>query len=224
MKRITLFGLAVTLASLGAPAAAQDFDENLKWRARFDMGGSIPEDSNLTELEGPVSGQKFKLSPGFQFDLAVTRRLTPWLEVGPELGFNFNSIDAFGESHYPDSSLFQMPIMADVILEYPNAGRLAPYIGAGVGGVASFMTLGANGYWEPDADGSDFVLGFQAFAGVRYRFNNKFSMGVGYRFLATEDQTWDVEWNYGWFAGSHSRIAVDSVRLHQFSLVFAGTF
>ncbi len=220
MKHIKAVGLTAFLCSACLTLAAQDFDQDLKWRARFDIGGSIPEDTSLTEFAGPVSGEKFKLSPGVQFDIALTHRFTPWLEVGPELGFDFNSVDSFGGLSYHDTSLMQMPIMADVILEYPNAGRFAPYVGAGIGGVASFLTFGSNGYWEPDGTGSDFVLGFQAFAGVRYRFSNNFSLGVGYRFLATDEQHWDVEW----WNDAHFDVAVDSIHLHQISLVFAGSF
>ncbi len=215
----------VALVCFGAGATwAADFGDGTRWRGRIDIGGTIPESANLKEFNGPVSGEQMKLDPGFQLDLSLGYRITPWLEVGPELGMTLNGVDSFGNFSYDDTTLFQMPIMANVILELPNAKRFAPYIGAGVGGVASFLTFGNHGYdyyWgEPDGSGGTFVLGFQAFAGLRYRFNDNFSMGVNYRFLMTEDQKWDIEW----WDGYHFDVAVDSVRLHSICLVFEATF
>ena len=188
------------------------------------MGGTLPESANLTEFADPVSGEQLKLSPGFQMDLAFGYRVTPRLEVGPEFGMTFNSVDSFGGFSYHDTTLFQMPLMANVVLELPKPGRLSPCIGAGVGGVASFLTFGNHGdyyYWsDPDGSGSEFVLGFQAFAGLRYRFNDTASLGVNYRFLMTEAQKWEVErWD-----GSHFNVGVDSIRLHAICLVSEATF
>jgi len=220
MKIINVIGLAATLCLTCTTIKAEDFDQDLRWRGRLGIGGTIPEDADLTEFAGPVSGEHLQLAPGFQLDLGATYRVTPWLEVGPGLGFLFNTVDSFGESSYRDTSLFQMPIMAEAILEYPYAGRLAPYIGGGVGGVASVLTFGSNGYWEPDGTGSDFVLGFEALAGLRYRFNNHFSLGVVYRFLATEEQNWNVDW----WTDSYFRVGIDSMYVHSFSLVLGGSF
>ena len=128
------------------------------------MGGSFGASADLKEFAGPLSGQQMKLSPGFQFDLGMGYRVTPWLQAGPELGMNFCSVDAFGDFSYRNTSLFQMPIMANVTLEYPYWGRLVPYIGGGIGGVASFLTFGNHWEYEPDGSGSDFVLGFEALA------------------------------------------------------------
>jgi opacity protein-like surface antigen len=217
-------GLVAT-ARLGCETAgAADFGDGLRWRGRIDMGGTIPESANLTEFADPVSGQQMKLSPGFQFDMSLGYRVTPWLEVGPELGMLFNSVDSFGSVSYPDTTLFQMPLMANVVLELPRARRFSPYVGAGVGGVASFLTFGNHSYydywWAPDGSGSDFVLGFQAFAGLRYRFNDRASLGVNYRFLMTEDQNWEIEW----WDGSHFNVGVDSIRVHSICLVFEASF
>ena len=216
----------VAMACLGIETAvAADFGDGLRWRTRIDMGGTIPESPNLTEFVGPVSGQRMNLSPGFQMDFSLGYRITPWLEVGPEIGMTFNGVDSVGNFSYPDTMLFQMPLMANVVLELPKPRRFSPYIGAGVGGVASFLSFGNHSgyyyyYWEPDGSGSDFVLGFQAFAGLRYRFTDTASLGVNYRFLMTEPQNWDVEW----WDGSHFNVGVDSIRLHSICLVFEATF
>ncbi len=132
----------------------------------------------------------------------------------------FNEVDSFGDFSWHDSSLFQMPIMANVRLEYPYWGPVVPYIGGGIGGVASWLTFGEHWDWEPDGTGSDFVLGFEAFAGLRFRLTPHSSLGVVYRFTATESQNWDVEW----WEGSRFHLATDGIQLHSVCLVFTGTF
>ncbi len=211
----------LALFCLATTSLAQEFDANLKWRARVDVGGSIPEAAELNKFMRPVDTGEMKLSPGFLFDLSVGYRIKPWLEVGPELGFLFNGVESFGPLYYRgDTFLFQIPMMANVQLEYPYWGRLAPYVGAGVGGVGSFLSFFSDLGPDRDGSGSTFALGFQAFAGVRYRFTPTASLGLTYRFLATDEQTWDVDWE----TGSHWGIGVESVRIHTFCLVLGMSF
>lgn len=220
-----LVSLTVAILNLGwARGQAVEVDDS-KWTVRLDMGGTIPEDATLTEFAGPVSGQEMKLDPGFQMDFAAGYRFTPWLELGPELGFTFNGVDSIGGWSYPNTTLGQILLMANVRLEYPYKSRLAPFVGAGVGGAASFLTFGGGYdyyyyYYEPDGTGSDFVLAAQAFGGLRYRFDDKWSLGVTYRFLATEGQHWNVEW----WDGSDFGVSVDSIQIHSVCLVLSGSF
>jgi len=220
--RRPLLALAfITLATLlHQPAGAQTLFDDERWELRLDMGGTIPQDARLTRFGDPVSGQFMKLSPGFQMDFAFNYKLTPWLAIGPELGFLYNSVNSFGDFSYHDTYLFQMPIMANITLEYPMAGRLVPYVGAGIGGVATALTFGEDYYWGPDGIGTDFTLGFQAFAGLNYRFNPSTSLGVMYRFLYTDSEDWDVEW----WTGYHFHVAVDPIQVHSICLVLSCRF
>src|SRR6185369_6687217 len=161
------FGLVVCFQTAHAAEASG------RWTARFDLGGTIPEDPEITQFGGPVSGEKMKLDPGFQFDVGAGYRITPWLEVGPELGFTYNYVDSIGGLSHHDTTLGQILMMANVRLEYPVKSRLAPFVGAGIGGAASFLTFGGHTdyyyyYDEPDGTGSDISLAFQLFGGVRY--------------------------------------------------------
>ncbi len=224
MKRMA--GLLLCLAAgcvLWPTAAAQGSESFDRWTGRLDLGGTIPEDADLTEFGGPVTGEKMKLDPGFQFDMGGGYRVTPWLEVGPELGFTLNFVDSIGGWSYPDTTLGQILMMANVRLEYPQGSRLAPFVGAGVGGVASFLTFGGGSgyyYYEPDGTGADFSFGFQAFGGLRYRFNDSWNIGLEYRYLQTDPQRWDVEW----WNGADFTVGVDSIRMHSVCLVFSGAF
>lgn len=187
------------------------------------MGGSIPEDATLSEIGGPVTGgTELKLSAGTQFDFAVGGRLTPWLALEAELGSAFNEVDSVGNWSYPDSSLYQLTMMANVVFELPQ-GRLVPFAGFGAGGVYSTLSFGNYYYYyysESDGYGDDFVAACQTFAGLRVQIAEGWNLGVVYRFLATASQQWDVEW----WNGDRFRIGVDSVRVHSICLVMSGSF
>ncbi len=216
------FGI-VAAFSLGCEmAVAGDFDSDLRWSARADMGGTIAREARLTEFDGPVSGERMKLAPGFQFDMSLNYRPTDWLEVGPELGLTVNYVDSIGNWSYSDTTLFQMPLTVNFTLVYPHGGRFEPYLGAGVGGVFSFLTFdGGNdngGYYYddgPDGSGSDTAWAVQAYGGLRYRFSDNLSVGVAYRFLMTDRQTWDVHWH----EGPDFTLGVDRIQLHTICLV-----
>jgi opacity protein-like surface antigen len=212
--------LLIAVSSLVSLASAQE----PKWDARIDLGGNIPFNTKLTDLNGPVSGEDFKMGAGFQMDMAISYHVTPWLAVGPELGMTFNWVDSLGPVSYENVTLFQMPIMATVTLQYPK-GRLQPFIGGGVGGVASFLTFGNDYYYyyyydEPDGSGADFVFGFEAYAGLRYEVGHNWSIGVVYRYLQTDPQSWNVDFHNG----GDLHVAVDTLRFQSICLIFTGTF
>ena len=73
---------------------------------------------------------------------------------------------------------------------------------------------------ESDGSGSDFVPAAQVFVGLRYDFNDRCSVGVTYRLLATARQEWDVDW----WTGQDFRVGVDSVRMHSICLAFTARF
>jgi opacity protein-like surface antigen len=223
-NRILLLLLVAAGLQTGLAAGLWEHDDT-RWLFRFDMGGTIPLDAKLNEFEPPVSDGHLRLSPGFQMDLALDYKLTPWLAVGGELGFLFNGVDEVGGFKYHNTDLFQMPIMANLTLRYPNQSRFVPYIGVGGGGLASALDFGGGGYgyysyWEPDGTASTFTLAAQGFAGVNYRLSDKMDLGVIYRFLYTDSQSWDVEWWNGYRFG----VGVDSIMVHSFCLVFTGHF
>lgn len=215
--------LLVLAVGLGWSARGQWSSSSQKWHIRMDIGGTIPEDADLSKLDGPVTaGGELKLSPGFQFDAAIGYRFTPWLALEGELGFGYFDVDSVGDWSYPDSSLNQLTLMMNIVLEYPR-GPLVPFAGLGAGGVYSTLSFG-NYYWyyysDADGVGSDFVPALQAFAGLRYEFNDNLSLGVVYRFLVTDRQEWDIDW----WSGPDFDVAVDSIRTHSICLVLTAKF
>jgi opacity protein-like surface antigen len=216
----------VVLGLLFINPGAQAADSGGRWRLRIDVGGVIPQETDLREFDGPTGDNKFKLNAGFQYDMALDYQVTPWLGVGPELGFTFNGVDSIGAWSTGDTTLFQMLMMANVVLQYPTEGPLIPFAGAGIGGSAGFLTFWGDyddddyPYVDPDGAAADIVLAFQAFGGLRVRVSENLELGVVYRLLATQPRHWDVNWDNG----PDFDIGTDRLIMHSVCLVFSGTF
>jgi opacity protein-like surface antigen len=222
MKKIRIL-VVISAGCLTLSAVGQESSLSERWRFRFDIGGTIPENPTLSEIGGPVTGgDKMELSAGMAFDFAAGYRVTPWLLLEGELGFTYNTVNSVGNWSYPESALSQMAIMFNVEFSYP-LGRLVPFAGVGAGGVLSELSFGNYYDWyysSSDGSGTDFVPAAQVFAGLRYEFDKHWSGGVVYRFLATGSQNWDVEW----WNGAEFQLGVDRVCLHSICLVFNGSF
>jgi opacity protein-like surface antigen len=222
MKKCKMLVLASAVC-LALSAVGQESSLAERWRFRFDIGGTIPENPTLSEFDGPVTGgDEMELSAGMAFDFAAGYRITPWLLLEGEMGFTFNEIESVGNWSYPDSSLSQMLMMVNAEFSYP-LGRLVPFVGIGGGGVYSSVTFGNYYYYyysDSDGWGDDFVPAAQAFAGLRYEFSPNWSAGVSYRFLATPSQNWDVEW----WNGADFSLGVDGVFIHSICFTMTGSF
>jgi opacity protein-like surface antigen len=218
------FLLILANAALSRIEAAEG--DASRWNVRLDVGGTIPMSTTLTEFPVPVDEETLELAPGFQMDMAVEYQVTPWLGMGPEIGFTANFIDSIGGRSAPNSLLSQLLLMGNIVVQYPPQGPVSPFAGVGAGGVASFLTFTDEDYsgsiygWDSGNTGSDFVLGYQAFGGMWFRVNDAWTIGVIYRYLQTESQRWNVEWRYG----PDFTIGVDSIRLHSICLVASTSF
>lgn len=224
--KVKMMLMLVSAGCLIWPAVGQEsFDLSQRWRLRFDIGGTIPENPTLSEMGGPVtSGDKMELSAGMALDFAAGYRITPWFILEAELGFTYNEIDSVGNWSYPDSGLSQMLMMVNAEFSCP-IGRLVPFAGIGGGGVYSSVSFGNDYYygWSGfDGRGDDFVPAAQAFAGLRFEFSENWSAGVTYRFLATPSQDWDVDWE--WWNGADFHFGVDRVLIHSICFTITGSF
>jgi opacity protein-like surface antigen len=222
MKTCSLVVL-MCAAGLTLPALGQSSLSPELWSVRLDLGGNIPENPSLRLHDGFVTGgDKMELDAGVQFSAALGYRVVPWLILEGELGFSYNGVKAVGNFTYPDTALTQFTMMANLVIE-PPTGPLVPFAGIGAGGVVSTLTFGnyySYYYGDSDGHGTDFVPAAQAFAGLRYKFGERTSLGVSYRFLVTEHQKWDVNW----YTGNDFTVSVDSMRTHLISLEFSASF
>jgi opacity protein-like surface antigen len=142
-----------------------------------------------------ISKPKFTTDAGLRLDLDAGYRFNKSWAVELETGFIYNSISSVqvtvssngvphtGKVNNPDVSLYQVPILANVIYTVPLDGKVKPYVGAGVGGV--WTMVDGSGTSE-----SAFAFGWQAMAGADYQINDKWSAGLAYKLLGTGECDW----------------------------------
>jgi opacity protein-like surface antigen len=88
-----------------------------------------------------------------------------------------------------------MPFLMNARFQWPCACGFTPYIGGGAGFSVSLLDadhIVINDI-SMDGTGSDTVFAYQAFAGMRYRINDKMGISVEYRYFATESPSFKAD-------------------------------
>jgi opacity protein-like surface antigen len=162
-----------------------------------DIGVALPEKVDVRTVNAPgiftgsTPGVKLDLDPGVRFGIAGGYNFNPFLGAEIETGFIYNSVKNVvgnGSSVPVDSSISHVPLMGNIVLRYDQPDMpWVPYAGAGAGGDLSIV-------WDNSADDSDtkFVFAWQAFGGVRYKFNEALSLGLGYKYYWVDNATFSL--------------------------------
>jgi opacity protein-like surface antigen len=146
----------------------------------------------------------------------------PWLAFEFETGYAFNGLDRLGYDEELDALLFQVPLLANVVVQCNNFGRFKPYVGVGVGGVMSLfmiddlVTTGSGSVYLEGGE-SDMVFAYHAFAGMRYEIDDRWSVGLLYRCMGSSAASWEIEDDFG---GSFGEIGFDDLVTHSISAQF----
>ena len=170
--------------ALAAPSAsASDFGPYVK----ADGGANFITGTHL-DIDGAPGN--LSLDTGFRVDGAFGYQFQPWFAVEFEGGFIQNSVRSITLNNLTgspqgDSNLQQIPLLANVVFRYQNSTEFVPYLGLGAGGVLS--TLKVSGISDNDA-----VVAFQAKAGIIYKIMEEAWLDVGYRFLGTAAQSYEI--------------------------------
>jgi opacity protein-like surface antigen len=182
---------------------------------RFDLGPSVFEDGRLTRFGGPANNE-VEYEVGFAasaaFGYAFNHYIAADLEFGG-IGTEIKSVDGFG---FSDTFLSNLPFLANVTFSFPIPRTIVvPYIGGGAGGsMTVFSTDGfGNGSVAVFGDDTDVVFAWQAYAGLWFNLNKHASIGVGYKYFATEDSSFSYPPD---FPGSAPNLSVgfEGVRAH----------
>lgn len=223
MKRPSILKLGIIIGGMALGFALEAQNAESKWYFRADLGASLPMETDLEEFLGldPEGDVRIDFDAGLRLGLAGGYRITPWLGLELESGVLFNSInDADGGS--VDASLTQVPFMGNLVVQCNNFERWVPFVGVGAGGVSSILDIDervavGGGTLTVEGNDADFVFAYQAFAGVRYEFNDRMGVGLIYRFMGTQGPSWDVESDD---FGDDLKIALDDVFTHSISALF----
>jgi len=168
--------------------------------SKFEIGPTFRPDGEVTKFGGFPDGNKISYDVGFNFDMAIGYAFNQWLSVEGEFGWNGNQINDVQGFQQSSTYLYNLPFLANVVLQYPiYRTRLIPYLGGGVGGSVSVFDTDffSNGATSLVGNDSDFVFAYQAFAGLRFEIDDKMSAGVGYKYFGTSDSSYSFEPAFG---------------------------
>jgi OOP family OmpA-OmpF porin len=179
------------MAGIGAASflgAATGLAQNYPGEVYFNgsLGGALQQDMRVKNAGGKVG-----FDPGVRFDFSGGINFSPYISAELETGIIGNRLDTFNgislSSMGQHGYLTQVPLLANLIFRAPLRYGITPYIGGGVGGVASTLYLRQPG--DRDSD-TDINFAYQGMAGVKFALNRNMEVGVGYKFLGTPPHTW----------------------------------
>ena len=203
MKTITrqcqtsLLVLPIAVCLFGGSAALRADEETVAGRFYWSasLGATWIGNTTLTSSDisifNPLKSGQVKFSPGGQTDFEFGYHITEWLAAELETGIAINFTDSVGGNGDSGNGLgfYQIPILANVVFRLPTHSRFKPFIGLGVGGVATQLSDN-DLFYSRSAD--DFGLAWQGFAGVRYELGPKWELGVVYKYRATTERYFDA--------------------------------
>lgn len=211
LKHLSLIAIGTLLAGV---AGAED----RRFYATAGFGPAYTDDINVVVPTGfgPPANLRLDLNSGFRMSAGVGYRVLDWFAVEGETGITANGFDGLAGT----GVLSHVPLMANAVVRCNQLGKWEPFVGFGLGGALSvlnfdraIMTPGG-----PVLDGADAdaVFAWQAFGGVRYRFHDRMSAGLSYKYLNTGDADWKVK--------GLGRISGEGVSSHAISVNFAFEF
>jgi opacity protein-like surface antigen len=165
---------------------------------------TIPEDGHITTFGPWPAGQKLTYDVGGGLDVGFGYAFNKYLATELQLGATWNYIDSVEGVHLHDTYYGSAPILANIVLQYPIPQTIVvPYIGAGVGGAATWFHT--DNFYQPvpggsvtlHGDDSDFVFAWQGSAGVRFQLSDKMSVGLGYRYMHVDSSTFSFGSHHG---------------------------
>lgn len=154
---------------------------------RIDAGANLLEEVTI-DFAGSSGIGKF--DTGYRVDLAAGFQLNRWAAVELETGWLENSIE---HSHH--SWMGQAPLLVSFVARLENESPFVPYIGVGAGGALSVLHARIS---TPDGlliadNATAATFAYQAMAGVAFKLDRNMELNVGYKFLGTAEQRYEVE-------------------------------
>ena len=164
---------------------------------------------------GPPGGDptvKLKTDLGWGVNLSAgyAGLFIPEFRVEGELAYRLNHVSKVTESPatFPcftgscpgTGHMDSFAIMANGYYDFLNSSQFTPYLGVGAGAArVSLNDVGITSPFNFTASASDWKFAYQGIAGVRYTINPTWSVNLDYRYFATLDPKFDIN-----FFGFHT--------------------
>jgi opacity protein-like surface antigen len=167
-------GLATSSVHAGDPG----------WFLTGDVGPSFAHDLSVSSSGpfglGPATTTRLSFRPGVRLDLDGGYRFDDSWALNLEVGYIYNSVKFATSTTSTSTGLHQVPILVDGIYTLPFKWPVKPYVGAGLGLVASTL------------NGSEDVSGAgQLLAGLKFEINPQMDISLEYKLLGTTKHNWN---------------------------------
>ena len=185
----TIVGLVALGTLLAAPARGADG----KSYFGVDVGLTLNSSTQLEQFNNTPVDETIKFKTGYRFGLTGGYMINDNFAVEVETGFSGTSVKSSdGESldAGEEVSIYQIPVLANVIWRIPTGMKLKPYVGLGAGMATSILDIKGTGT-PLDATSTTIVPAFQALAGIRYDFTDRLGLVAGYKYLYTGSPEWN---------------------------------
>ncbi len=146
---------------------------------------------------------QMKMGPGFAVHGGLGESFSRWISGELLSGFYYHSLDevtgAGASASRFDTSVLQVPIMLNLVVQVPLHSRLKPVLGAGAGAVISWLDVndqlaaGDGTYLYVNDSSTEVTFAWQAFGGVRYQYGDSASVSLMYRYTGVGSPTWSLE-------------------------------
>jgi opacity protein-like surface antigen len=232
-----LLGCSST-GALAQTEPARTFHHDLREYGWIEFGGAV-----IGDLDGrlqtpafatsPDTDVRLSLSPGFAVSGGFGERFAPSFIAELQAGLFYHNIDEIRATPAGrwsiDASLFQIPIMVNLVFEVPLRHQLKPFVGAGVGTVISWLDIDDNLPIPGEAPGprldrtsTEISFAYQGFAGLRLQLARQGVLAVTYRAVAGGSPRWTLkDRESGQSIGS---LKVDDILVHSVAIGFMVPF
>jgi opacity protein-like surface antigen len=188
-----------------------------KWYLGFDAGVALQQDITLSDSVGDSDTVTF--DPGATLDCEMGYNFTSNWAAELEIGLIANPValsSALG-TDFMSVDYTELPVMVNVIYTRPLGHHFSAYVGGGLGGVFSDYSNEFGGTTP-----SDSVFAFQGMAGVKYAVNERWDVGIAYKFLGTTGH--DVGPGVAYDGITPTEYKSDGTMTHSFLLALTGKF
>ena len=156
----------------------------------FDLGAALQQDITLSDTIG--DSENITFDPGARLDCELGYNFTTNWAAELEIGLIINQVknSVILGTDFMDVDLVELPVMVNVIYTQPLGHHFSACLGGGIGGVFSDYNNEFGGTTE-----SDSTFGFQGLAGIKYVINDRWDLGITYKFLGTTEHDVGPGWD-----------------------------
>ena len=174
LAAMTALGLAgLSSKTYGADSTGRGF-------LAFEGGVALTQG---TTFHGPDGESKVSFDRGLRFDIRGGANSKNGFGFDLDLGLIYSPLKENPLLEEGGSlDLYEIPMMVDLTYTSPPLGPFRAYVGGGIGGVY--------GVWTGNGTSilgftTDITFGYQGAAGIKYEINDRWDIGVAYKFLGT---------------------------------------